>query len=171
MTKPKQIRGLLDYIGLKPGEEFEWEPASESYVPGMGLGASEDAIRWAYRGIVEERSERLLETISSLARPAKKKGAPQKTPEFRSDNLRTFYLWYIIRDLPLSFRCEITNRRAIELAAGNPVIDKTKLLFPDNYEVATIEQSVSRGKSFWRIDDCWNSKRCEQFYIKYLPKN
>ena len=34
MTKSKQIRGILDYISLKPGEEFEWEPISESYVPG-----------------------------------------------------------------------------------------------------------------------------------------
>ena len=90
MTKPKQIRGLLDYIGLKPGEEFEWEPASESYVPGMGLGASEDAIRWAYRGIVEERSERLLETISSLARPAKKKGLPKKRQNFVAIILELF---------------------------------------------------------------------------------
>ncbi len=52
MKEPKQIRGILDYISLKPGEEFEWEPISESYVPGMGLGASKDAIRWAYKGFM-----------------------------------------------------------------------------------------------------------------------
>ena len=40
MTKSKPVRGLLDYISLKPGEKPELEPISESYVPGMGLGAS-----------------------------------------------------------------------------------------------------------------------------------
>ena len=55
MTKSKPVRGLLDYISLKPGEKPEWEPISESYVPGMGLGASKDAIRWAYKGYLVER--------------------------------------------------------------------------------------------------------------------
>ena len=31
MTDKKQIKGLLDYISLKPGEEAEYAPNSEDY--------------------------------------------------------------------------------------------------------------------------------------------
>ena len=41
MTDKKQVKGLLDYISLKPGEEAELAPNSEDYVFGMGLGATE----------------------------------------------------------------------------------------------------------------------------------
>ena len=40
MTDKKQIKGLLDYISLKPGEEAEYATNSEDYVSGMGLGAT-----------------------------------------------------------------------------------------------------------------------------------
>ena len=43
MTDKKQVKGLLDYISLKPGEEAEYAPNSEDYVSGMGLGATEEA--------------------------------------------------------------------------------------------------------------------------------
>ena len=91
MREPKQIRGILDYISLKPGEEFEWEPISESYVRGMGLGASKDAIRWAYKGYLVERyqhQEKIIAQIKAQMKQNTKIGPPEKTPEFRVDNLK-----------------------------------------------------------------------------------
>ena len=45
MTDKKQVKGLLDYISLKRGEEAELAPNSKDYVFGMGLGATEEATR------------------------------------------------------------------------------------------------------------------------------
>ena len=45
MTDKKQVKGLLDYISLKPNEEAEYASNSEDYVSGMGLGATEQATR------------------------------------------------------------------------------------------------------------------------------
>ena len=59
MTDKKQIKGLLDYISLKPGEEAELAPNSEDYVFGMGLGATKQATRWAYKGFFLESGERI----------------------------------------------------------------------------------------------------------------
>ena len=42
MTDKKQVKGLLDYISLKPGEEAEFAPNSEDYVFGMGIGATDE---------------------------------------------------------------------------------------------------------------------------------
>ena len=39
----KRIRGLLDYATLKEGEDWEWEPPSETYMPNVGFGASREA--------------------------------------------------------------------------------------------------------------------------------
>jgi len=170
MTKSKPVRGLLDYISLKPDEKPEWEPISESYVPGMGLGASKDAIRWAYKGYLVERyqqQEKVIAQIKAQMKQNTKIGPPEKTPELRVDNLRAYYLWFLVRDWAESFRCELTSRRAIELAKMQPVTGKTKAIW-GHQESPSIEQSVSRGKSFWRIDNSWNSERCEQFHAKYL---
>ena len=170
MTKSKPVRGLLDYISLKPDEKPEWEPISESYVRGMGLGASKDAIRWAYKGYLVERyqhQEKVIAQIKAQKKQNTKIGPPEKTPEFRVDNLRAYYLWFLVRDWAESFRCELTSRRAIELAKMQPVTSKTKAIW-GHQESPSIEQSVSRGKSFWRIDNSWTSERCEKFHTKHL---
>ena len=58
MTDKKQVKGLLDYISLKPNEEAEYASNSEDYVFGMGLGATKQATRWAYKGFLLESGER-----------------------------------------------------------------------------------------------------------------
>jgi hypothetical protein len=81
MTKSKPVRGLLDYISLKPGEQPEWEPISESYVPGIGTGASKDAIRWAYKGYLVERyqhQEKIIAQIKAQKKQNTKIGPPEK---------------------------------------------------------------------------------------------
>ena len=42
MTDKKQIKGLLDYISLKPGEEADFATNSKDYVFGMGIGATDE---------------------------------------------------------------------------------------------------------------------------------
>ena len=166
MKKLKQVRGIFDYLLLKPGEEYEMAPVSEGYVPGMGLGASEDAIRWAYKGHQLERREHLVELDAQIiAKPKQsaKIGWPQKTPELRIDNQRAYVLWLIVRNYSESYRLELTNRRAIKLAREHNFEGKTKACWLYR-EDASIEQSVSRGKAFWEIDSCWNSQKCEQFH-------
>ena len=168
MTEPKQIKGILDYVSLKPGEEWENAPITEDYIPGMGTGASKEAIRWAYKGFLSEMKERLLEvTVKTEPRIKKRRiGPPEKKAELRIDNLRAYYLWYIVRDLSESYRCELTNRAAIKLVNGYPLKGKTKAAW-HNQAVESIEQSVSRGRKFWHMDNRWNSKKCEQFHAKY----
>ena len=56
----KQVKGLLDYMALKPDEEWDFAPNSEEYVHGMGMGASKDAIRWAYMGYMLEMRQGMI---------------------------------------------------------------------------------------------------------------
>ena len=42
MTDKKQVKGLLDYISLKPGEEADFATNSKDYVFGMGIGATDE---------------------------------------------------------------------------------------------------------------------------------
>mgnify|MGYP003683086367 FL=1 len=62
MTDKKQVKGLLDYISLKPGEEAELAPNAQHYVFGIGLGATEEATRWAYKAFLQENTERFKST-------------------------------------------------------------------------------------------------------------
>ena len=81
MKEPKSARGVLVYISARHGEEFECEPISESYVPGMGLGASKDAIRWAYKGYLVERyqhQEKIIAQIKAQKKQNTKIGPPEK---------------------------------------------------------------------------------------------
>lgn len=63
----KRIRGLLDYMTLKEGEEWEWEPPSETYMPGLGLGATPEAHRLAYKGYQAEYNN----LVNKISRPAR----------------------------------------------------------------------------------------------------
>jgi len=73
MTK-KTVRGLLDTIGLEP-KDWELEPISEHYVPGIGLGATDYAKRWAYDGYTLEANRRFEKAIGISKR---KNGRPKK---------------------------------------------------------------------------------------------
>jgi hypothetical protein len=66
----KQIRGLLDYTSVNNDEDWEFAPLSEEYMIGMGLGASREATRWAFKGYMLE----LHQTWASY----KKKGGQEK---------------------------------------------------------------------------------------------
>ena len=165
MTKSKPVRGLLDYISLKPGEKPEWEPISESYVPGMGLGASKDAIRWAYKGYMLELKEKLDDLNKRVG------GRPAKSNLQKVDNLRAFIIWFVIwkysPDLELA---KYTNRQLIEFmkSSKNGLPNPTK-----HFHVTTnnLEQSLSRGRTSLQIDENWRSDVCEKLYVGFFAND
>jgi hypothetical protein len=157
MTDKKQVKGLLDYISLKPGEEAELAPNSEDYVFGMGLGATKQATRWAYKGFLLESGERIEKIKKKI------NGRPKVSFFKKKDNLRVFALWYMIKNWPQDERSKITNRDLILLAQEVSYSKKTKELFDDSMS-ANIEQSVSRGRTALKIDANWNSEVCEKLY-------
>ena len=81
----KQVRGLLDYMALEDGEDWEFPPLSENYMFGMGLGASKDAIRWACKGY-------MLEMAQNMATFKKKVGRRKKSEYGSIDCIRAMYI-------------------------------------------------------------------------------
>ena len=62
-----------------------------------------------------------------------------------------------------NIKAKITNRDLILLAQEVYNSDSTKDLFNERI-TATIEQSVSRGRTSLKIDENWNSEVCEKLY-------
>ncbi|MDB2608962.1 hypothetical protein N9Y85_02475 [Paracoccaceae bacterium] len=157
----KRVRGLFDYMELKEGEQWEWEPPSEDYVAGMGFGASKEATRWAYKGYLLENAH-ALRAISS-----QKTGRPRKGKFEDIGSRRAYAIWqYVQNNVPEELRAGVTNRKligtmqSIQNALEQTMVEHDRSLFPMNE--AGIEFSVSRGKSKLRIDKIWNSKVCEK---------
>ena len=156
MTEKKKVRGLLDAIGLEDGE-WELEMPSGDYVPGMGLGATQEAIDLAKRGYRAR-----LEELSALNKPRAPKGRPPKADKFKAPQLLAMHIWHEVRELPLSFR-RLTNRELIawmqsRFKAENP---KTAVQKMWSKEFAQTEALVSQGRKFWGIDKEWNSPKLE----------
>jgi hypothetical protein len=157
MTDKKQVKGLLDYISLKRGEEAELAPNSKDYVFGMGLGATEEATRWAYKAFLQENTERFESTNK------KPNGRPKISFFKKKNNRRAFALWFLMKNRTQNKRAKITNRDLILLAQEVYNSNSTKDLFSERI-TATIEQSVSRGRTSLKIDENWNSEVCEKLY-------
>jgi len=162
MTK-KIIRGLLDLVDLEEGEDWEFEKPSESYIPGMGFGATPDAIRWAYKGYQLE----LNQTIESVLRPTKtKRGRPSISDNLKKPQMRAFVMWAELRAYPKSFRAHHTNRELIEWMRSRKDLSPgaTKLWSGHS----NLERSLSEGRSYWEIDDKWESVKCEIYWRRLL---
>ena len=120
MTDKKQIKGLLDYISLKPGEEAEYvanseDPYSEDYVSGMGLGATEEAKLYAKIGKLYHETENIKEANSQIDVTDKTKtlGRPKKQKVLELHQVRAFHLWRIAQEFPEGIRQDLTNRYMI----------------------------------------------------------
>ena len=95
---------------LADGEEWELEPMSEDYVYGMGMGATKDATRWAYKGFCLEVGQ----SIRKIA--AKNNGRPRKEAYQSYDCLRALVIWeHVQKYIPQELRSGITNRALIEI--------------------------------------------------------
>ena len=157
----KRIRGLLDYATLKEGEDWEWEPPSETYMPGLGLGATPEAHRLAYKGYEAEYNDLVIK-ISQRAR-----GRP-KTRQYQDINSRrAFFIWWEVKDWPLIRRRTATNGKLIERMRNLANNEMRVKYWPDRQ---SLEQSISRGRKNLKIDNNWNSKVCEKILHNLMQK-
>ena len=141
MTK-KSVRGLLDTIGLQPND-WGLEAISENYVPGIGLGATDDAKRWAADGYRLEINRRLEKAIGISK---KKKGRPGKTEVLMASHLRAFHMWLELREMPAAFRVAHTNRELIAwIKARDDMPPAASKLWPKSQN---LERSLSEGRTF-----------------------
>lgn len=156
MTNKKQVKGLLDYISLKPGEEADFATNSKDYVFGMGIGATNEVRDLAIIG-------RIYINIQKLKKLSKNpNGRPKKSILLGIDQKRVFALWFMIKDWSLVKKSNTSNRELILLAQENEYSITTKKLFIGM--IATLEQSVSRGRNKLEVDENWNSEICEQLF-------
>ena len=158
---PRTVQGLLDLVVASANGE-PWEPALSIYdfVPGMGVGASEQAIRWAWVGRLIEM-ERAIE--KSLKRPAHR---PRKQSYEKKDAWRAYLAWNMCWNVRRALGApdgKISNRELIRCIRDV----ENKLQIPNDKRAftstdATCEQSLSRGKKLLEIDNNWNSEVCEK---------
>ena len=126
------------------------------YVPGMGIGASTDALRWATAGMLDE-----------LLRNQKNKkpfGRPVRVFMEKVDNRRAFMLWALVNINPISPNLKFASSRELLdimflLRKFAPCI---KDFFPNTTD--NLEPSISRGRTALRIGQMWQSKVCEKVY-------
>ena len=152
MTK-KQVKGLLDYIALKPDEEWEFAPNSEDYVYGVGMGASKDAIRWAYKGYMLEMQQGMNKFKKNVGR--------KKQHQYESvDCQRAMRIWLFVNKSQTEL-ASVKNRHLILAMQKLGEHDQTiKKLFPIGH--SRLESSVSKGKAVLEIDADWHSEVCEK---------
>lgn len=161
MTK-KVVRGLLDIVGLED-DEWELKKPSENFMYGMGLGASPEATRWAYKGYIlelllaSEPSQR--ENVNLLLQTRKKmRGGQLKKSRQTNDAKRAFVLYATVERIR-----EVKNlsrESKIEFPL-NELIELTEQLFPtyELFKKPTYKNkmlaSVKRGREIWGIDKYW----------------
>jgi hypothetical protein len=139
------------------GEEWELEEPSLEYVPGMGLGATKEATRWAWMGYHLEKRRKIGQ---HLKRP---RGRPRKEPLETTDAFRAFTLWRLAQHLDedarrrISSRALVTFARQVEASLDVPQEERA---FPVMTEA--FDRSVSEGKKLLEIDNAWNSSVCEK---------
>ena len=177
MTDKKQIKGLLDYISLKPGEEAEFAPNSEDYVFWMGLGATEEAKLYAKIGKLYHEIENMknANNQTSITDTKKISGRPRKQKALGMHQVRALYLWQIAQEFSEDKRQDLSNRYMITLVkklgeTSRPLVRKSEEMWPSAYD-ESLQQSVSRGKTWWEIDHKWHSDKCYEFlYGSYTEK-
>ena len=124
------------------------------YVPGMGIGASKDALRWATAGMLDE----LLRNQKNR----KPFGRPVRDFMEKVDNRRAFMLWALVNINPISPNLKFaSNRELLNIMLmlrefGPDITD----YFPNTTD--NLEQSISRGRTALGIGQMWESEVCEK---------
>jgi hypothetical protein len=126
------------------------------YVPGMGIGASKDALRWATAGMLDE----LLRNQKNR----KPFGRPVSDFMEKVDNRRAFMLWALVNIDPISPNLKFASNRELlnimfMLRKFGPDITD---YFPNTTD--NLEPSISRGRSTLGIGQMWQSTVCEKVY-------
>lgn len=152
MTK-KQVKGLLDYMALKPDEEWEFAPNSEEYVHGMGMGASKDAIRWAYMGYMLEMRQGMIKFKKNVGR--------KKQHKYESVHCqRAMRIWLFVNKSRNELESLKNRHLILEMQKFGEHDQTINKLFPKGH--SRLESSVSEGKTVLEIDADWHSKVCEK---------
>ena len=176
MTDKKQVKGLLDYISLKPDEDPEYAPNTEGNVTGMGLGATEEAKIFAKIGKLYHEIENMKDANNPIDVTDKTKtlGRPKKQKALGIHQVRALILWHIAQEFPEGIRQDLTNRSMIAYVQKR---GKTSQLLEGKSERLwtvgnneSLEQSVSKGKTWWKIDHNWHSDKCYEFLNGVYPK-
>ena len=120
----------------------------------MGLGASKDAIRWAFKGY-------MLEMAQNMAAFKKKVGRHKKSEYGSIDCIRAMYIWLYVHKINKEADLSLKNRHLIKqmqlLGKRDRRIAK---VFPPEH--SRLQSSVSTGKTKLEFDDQWRSKVCEK---------
>ena len=156
MTSKRHVRGRLEVVEAEAkGEEGGLAAQTLVDALGLGLGATEQAKRWALIGMEHEAK-------MQLRRPANR---PKKESITKIDSIRAFAAWRMcwhLRGLANKPNARITNReliRVIQVVEQEKSLGAGERLFPEH---GNPEASLSRGKKILEIDGDWNSKVCEK---------
>ncbi len=161
----KKVRGLLDFASLAD-DEWEYEEISPDYVPGLGLGATEEARRWAYMGYQMEIGAQLSALSNYYRNPV---GRPALKEALQIDSMRAIHMWLELREMPETYRTEHTNRQLIRWMQGRKHrTPKAESLWRPN---SNLERSLSIGRTFWRIRDDWSCPELEEALKLAQEKN
>ena len=150
------VKGLLDDTSGIESVDWEYAPISEENMPQVGFGATRDAIRWAYKGYMLELGQTIAQQSRKLA------GRPKLAKYQGIDCRRALAIYQHVQlSIPQQERAALTSRELINemqhfCALGHLPRD----LFPAAH--ATLEASVSRGRTILKIDQEWASSVCEK---------
>ena len=145
MSEKRQVSSLEEaFSALLDGADWEFSPEMIDSIPGMGLGASEQAKLLAFRGLISEWVE-VLE--SDCKRPANR---PKKEKRQNLDARRARFLWRLVRmardgliELP---KGKLTNRlliaKAQEIERAQRVPDHDRLFKDGEHNMPALETSV-----------------------------
>lgn len=152
MAGVRKIRGLIGILEAEAdGGEWRLDFPSEDFIPGLGLGTTDEARRWAWIGYQTEMRAWIEATIK------KTPGRPPRDNEYddihcrRAEQLRLYAMMFVRLGKPVP-----SQRKLIELAkkweAGSAPEDQ---YFRHSTDGA-LEQSVSRGKKRLEINRDWS---------------
>lgn len=142
-------------------------------VPGIGFGATLQAINWARRGMFLDWSLQVESVIieKGIDR-TKRPGRPSKPPLEGLDARRAYVLWLLAKRLcellgqPNGARIEhrelVKVYRGLERDANVP--DKHSLFSGSESGYLS---SIARGRGLLEIDDMWNSPLCEKIEANF----
>lgn len=156
MKEKRTVRGLLDVI-VADADGIDWEMAkpSATYLPGMGLGATPEAFRWAWLGYCADE----------LRKNKRPRGRPRRNNSFNTDCYRAYRCWAAVDSLRknrgIGFR--ISNREAIHIVRLiDEHLSNEEPAFPRSITDASAEQSLSRGRRTLGISADWQSDACDE---------
>lgn len=161
MKSPRKVRGLIEIAKAEAaGEDWILDEPSAEYIPGLGLGATDEARRWAFIGYFVEKNLELTAVIK------KRRGRPTVSPFQSKDAFRAFKVWTFARALEPKNRKTVSNRELIRRVAEAEKqlnIPMAERAFPEG---GNFEAAVSRGRKILEIDDEWHSPLCEKIAAK-----